>query len=358
VFAAGGFDAIIGNPPWISYAGRAAQPLDDELFEFYKRSNAAFFGYRNLQGLFVHRAATLLRPGGRLGLVVPTSMSDLKGYEPSRRAHDAWCDVDAELPDFGDRFDDVFQPCMGLFSTRRREKAPAAGAAWPLERRDMDDRAAALLARLDALPKLPSACFGERGFQTMHDDVRKLRAFADPALPGEVGLRIGSDVAPFLRRAPTFRCDPRVFGARFRPEEEWRAVSVLLRQTARYPMACLADGQPFRNSVLAGFATDALPAPLLAAYLNSSPVRWFHFMRHRDARQGMPQLKIAHLRALPSPAADPAIRAALLDLGATLALRNDGIRPDEQRALDDLAADLLHLDASDRALVRAWAAAL
>ena len=103
-----GFDAIVGNPPWVSYAGRAAQPLDDDLFDLYQRSSPAFFGYRNLQGLFVHRAATLLRPGGRLGLVVPTSMCDLGGYEPSRRAHDELCEVDGELPDFGDRFEDVF----------------------------------------------------------------------------------------------------------------------------------------------------------------------------------------------------------------------------------------------------------
>src|SRR5262249_33441912 len=30
VFAAGGFDACVGNPPWVAYVGRAAQPLPPE----------------------------------------------------------------------------------------------------------------------------------------------------------------------------------------------------------------------------------------------------------------------------------------------------------------------------------------
>lgn len=357
VMRRGGFDAIVGNPPWISYAGRAAHPLDEELHAFYLRTSPAFFGYRNLQALFVHRAATLLRAGGRLGLVIPTSMSDLGGYEPSRRAHDVLCEVDASLPDFGDRFDDVFQPCMGLFSTRRASDATdATGAPWPLERSDLDARAAALLSKLDALPKLPPATFGERGYQSNREDVAHLRRFDDAAREGDVELRIGSDVTPFRRLSPSFRCDPRALAGRFRREEEWRAVSVLIRQTARFPMACVSDGLAFRNSVLAAFATEELPAEMLAAYLNASPVRWFHYVRHRDARQGMPQLKIAHLRALPSPGDDRAKRGALLALGKALSDRNDGARPEEQRALDDLVSDLLGLDAEERAIVRAWIA--
>ena len=369
----GGFDAIVGNPPWVSYAGRAAQPLDPELFELYARSSPAFFGYRNLQGLFVHRTATLLRPGGRLGLVVPTSMSDLGGYEPSRRAHDGLCVVDAELPDFGDRFEGVFQPCMGLLSTRRAgvEVAPAApskgrrsagpigarAAPWPLERRDLDARSRGLLARLDGLPKVPAEMFGERGFQSTGDDRRLLsRANEGEGAAGEIGLRVGSDVGAFRRKPPSYRCDPRAFGARFRSAAEWGEVRVLIRQTARFPMACLSDGLPFRNSVLAGFETEGVPAGLLVAYLCSAPVRWFHYVRHRDARQGMPQIKIVHLRSLPAPRGDAGTVAALAEIGALLAARNDGARPEEQCSIDDLAGDLLGLDAADRAIVTSWAA--
>ena len=362
VFAAGGFDAFVGNPPWVAYVGRAAQPIADELRDYFTGTSPAFSGYRTLQGLFVHRAATLLRPGGRLGLVLPTSMSDLSGYEPARRAHDALCACDDALPDFGDRaFEGVFQPSMGLLSTRRADPAPVSRAGpWPLARSDLDPDAAALLDYLCALPPLPPHLFGERGFQTTADDVRHLRPFTLLGAPDAAGaagathVRTGSDIEPFLRRPPRFSCDPAVFGGRFRPEADWKAVRLLIRQTARYPIAALSDGAAFRNSILAGFADERHSEHFLLAWLNSTPIRWFHYMRHRDARQGMPQVKIAHLRALPAPPADTPAVQALAALGRALGERNAGITPADQEEIDRLAADALALDERARAKVAAW----
>ncbi|MBI4703855.1 MAG: N-6 DNA methylase [Deltaproteobacteria bacterium] len=358
VFAArGGFDAFVGNPPWISYAGRAAQPLAADLRDFY-RSSPAFAGFRNLQSLFVVRCAALLRPAGRLGFVLPTAMSDLGGYEPSRRAHDALCVCDDELPDFGQgAFAGVFQPCMALLSTRRARRAPIERAGpWPLGRADLDRDARALLERLAARPCLPPELFGERGFQTSGDDVTKLHALAGPRGEIATSLRVGGDIEPFLRRPPRLYCDPSLFGRRFRPAAQWTGVRLLIRQTARFPLVALSDGLAFRNSILAGFGDERWSEHFLAAYLNSSPLRFFHYLRQRDARQGMPQVKIAHLRALPAP--DPSSRAVreLERLGRRLGERNSGLAGSEQADLDGLAADALGLGAADRARVREWAA--
>jgi hypothetical protein len=362
VFAEGprGFDAIVGNPPWVSYAGRAAQPLARDLRDFYATESPAFFGYRNLQGVFVHRAATLLRPGGRLGLVLPTSMSDLGGYAPSRRAHDALCACDDDLPDFGDEaFEGVFQPSMGLFSTRRPAPvALEAAGPWPLERDDLDEVTRALLDRLGALPRLPPHLFGERGFQTTGDDVSRLHELPGPEGPFTTGVRVGGDIEPFLRRPPQLYCDPGAFGGRFRPEAAFEAVKLLIRQTARYPMVALSDGKAFRNSILAGFADEDHSAHLLLAYLNSAPIRWFHYMRHRDARQGMPQMKIAHLRALPAPPRRSPVSTALERIGREMGERNTGASPAEQEVIDGLVADALGLDPAARARIAGWAAAV
>jgi hypothetical protein len=81
-------------------------------------------------------------------------------------------------------------------------------------------------------------------------------------------------------------------------------------------------------------------------------------MRHRDARQGMPQLKIGHLRALPAPPRGAPARAALERMGRELGERNAGISVAEQDALDGLAADALDLPAAARARIAAWAAAV
>jgi len=355
IFARGGFDAFVGNPPWVSYAGKAAQPLDDDLRRLHGKTNPAFAGFRNLQGLFVRHCADLLRPSGRIGFVLPTSMSDLGGYEPTRRAHDELAACDDDLPDFGDVFEGVFQPSMGLLSTRRSAPITLSQAdPWPLSRPHLDAESRALLDRLAALPKLPPHLFGERGFQTNGDDAARLHEREGPedALPE--GLRVGGDVEPFLRKRPRLYCDPRVFGARFRHAHEWQSVRLLIRQTARFPMVALSDGAAFRNSVLAAFEDDTFCAFFLLAWLNASPLRWYHYMRHRDARQGMPQMKITHLRALPAPPSD-AHKAELASLGRALGERNGGIAEDEQRALDELACRALDLDERECATIARWA---
>ncbi|HTQ08294.1 MAG TPA: N-6 DNA methylase [Polyangiaceae bacterium] len=341
----GGFDAFVGNPPWVSYAGRAAQPLAPALRNAYARFEA-FHGYKNLQGLFVERAARLLRPGGRLGFVLPSSMSELAGYRPTRRAHDRLCAPDALLPDLGaDAFDGVFQPCMVLRSTRRAVPlGDVPELPWPVERPDLDRVARALIDKL-ARPPLPPALFGERGLQSTGEDGAHL--VAAPSERHSVPLRSGSDVEAFGLKAPSAHADPAWFGTRLRATDDWARVRFLVRQTARVPVAALSDGVGFRNSLLAGFEDAEHSAAFLVAYLNSTPIRWLHYARHRDARQGMPQLKIAHLRATPAPPTR-ALVDALETFGAELSSRGRGIFAKEQTELDELVADAFELDREER----------
>lgn len=257
-----GFDAVFGNPPWASYAGRATQPLEPRTKGYYATCYASFAGYRNLQGMFVERAARLLRRHGRLGLLIPSSMSEQQGYGPTPVAHDALCDCDAALPDIGNgAFIGVFQPCMVLRSTRR-----------------------------------------------------------------SVDRNI---------------------------EESWAAVRVLIRQTARVPTAVLSDGVAFRNSILAGFESVDYPASFLVAYINSTPIRWLHYMRHRDARQGMPQMKIGHLRSIPAPPSRDLV-PTVVELGAALSERNAGIGAAERVLIDSVVAEMFGLTPDERVLIERW----
>lgn len=344
--ARGGFDAIVGNPPWVAYAGRAAQPISPALHAYFRSRYAAFAGYRTLHGVFVSRAARALRPGGRLGLVVPTSMADLAGYAPVRRAHDALAVPDVDLPDYGaDAFDGVFQPAMAILSTRRPEPIEPPDAEWPIARDELDGITRAILDRCARHPRVPPTCFGERGFQTSRGDVAKLAK--EPDSRRSLGLRVGRDVRPFEVAPPSLFADPRDLGGRLKDAQAWRDVGGYVRQTARYPMAARADGTPFRNSILAVFDSPDLPIDGLLAYLNAWPIRFYHYMRFRDARQGMPQIKIGHLRSLPLPSGRDWI-AALADCGRRLADRNQGIDADSQARIDGLVADAWELDPRER----------
>jgi hypothetical protein len=119
-------------------------------------------------------------------------------------------------------------------------------------------------------------------------------------------------------------------------------------------MAALSDGAGFRNSLLAGFDDASYPAPFLVAYLNSTPIRWLHYMRHRDARNGMPQLKIQHLRSLPAPP-NPRLVAELERAGTELSSRNRGVETGEQRALDRRVAEAFELTAREEERMFGWA---
>ncbi len=351
-----GADAFVGNPPWVSFVGRAAQPLDPATRARFGAVFTAFAGYRNLQGLFLEHASELVRPGGRVAFLVPSSMAEQQGYAPTRRALDRHCAIDQQLVDVGeDAFEGVFQPCM-ILSATRRAIGPAATphapstAAWPVERPDLDDEDRALLARLAALPPLPPHMFGERGVQTSGDDVADMARERDARRT--MPLRAGGDIEAFLRRPPGRFADPTRFPPRFRGGA-WGEVAVVVRQTAPFPIAAQSDGLPFRNSLLAAFAGADASRELLVAWLNASPIRWHHHMRFRDARQGMPQVKVAHLRAVPAPV-DRAAVAALEAIGARLSLGNEGIDDAAQAALDAVAADALALGAGERTLIERW----
>ncbi len=113
VFAAGderpasdaGFDAVIGNPPWEMLradtggadARRDARGRSQALVRYTRRS-----GHYTLQGgghvnqyqLFVERSRQLVRPGGRLGVILPSGIESDIGSTELRRALLDSCRID------------------------------------------------------------------------------------------------------------------------------------------------------------------------------------------------------------------------------------------------------------------------
>jgi hypothetical protein len=283
-------------------------------------------------------------------------MSELAGYAATRRAHDRLCAPDAELPDIGEGgFPGVFQPCMILLSTRRAaplDETPPL--PWALERPDLDAEARSLLAKLER-PPLPSHLFGERGLQSTGEDLEHLAR--EPDDRHTVPLRCGSDIEAFQLGSASYHADPAWFGGRLRSPDIWQRVRFVVRQTARAPIAALSDGNGFRNSLLAGFEDADYPASFLVAYLNSAPIRWAHYVRHRDARNGMPQMKIAHLRSLPAPP-DRGLVVELARAGREISSRNRGVEASEQVALDERVGAAFALSSRELERIRRWAAEL
>ena len=348
-----GFNAVIGNPPWVLYVGKGSRPIDAREKAFLEAQFARGAKPLSTHGLFAALSGRLCQPGSRVALILPTSVADATRYSEVRAAHNELCQPESGLPEFGeDAFNEVFQPCMGLISTRRSTPNPSdTGEPWSLAQADMDPWVRELIAQLDAHPKLPASLFGERGYRSCAADRGKFEKLRAPRPPLDVPLYEGTSVREFELLPPTAFGD----GARLPnvlPAKKWQEVDVFIRQTAKYPIASPSARVAFRNSIIAGFAQPPFTLGSLLAYLNSTPVRWYHYHKQRDAQQGMPQVKVGHLRVLPAP--DESVLPELETIGRTLAERGNGITSEERAELDTLVAKGLRIEASAFERVRAW----
>lgn len=362
-----GFDILIGNPPWVAFAGRAAQPLEPALRAGYARAYSAMRGYPTLHGMFVERAAELA-PHGTLALLLPSPVADLDGYRAVRRAVSARHVVREPLLELGqDAFESVVQPCF-LLVADADARAVESDRAWHLAERQRAATTAEavevpeLLRLLAGAPALPRELFREMGFQSSGAVSRTLflRASAPDALH-RYPLLEGRDVFEFRQGEPRLflRADPELLrraGARLRAAEDYQRVGFVVRQTAKMPIAALHRGLPFRNSLLAGLGVDGISAELAVALLNSALYRALHLAARRDARQAaFPQVKLAHLRALPRPPACPALcdRIAELARRATTA----GVSAELRSELDAAVFDLFAVPVDHRRALLGWLAA-
>ena len=73
----GSFDYVVGNPPY-----RKVSPLSSALRETFQ---ASLYGHPNAYGMFLHAGIEMLRPGGRLGYIVPRSMLSGLYFQNLRR---------------------------------------------------------------------------------------------------------------------------------------------------------------------------------------------------------------------------------------------------------------------------------
>ena len=74
----GGFDAIVGNPPWEMLRAESGSASAHAALACFARVSGLYHaperGHLNQYQLFVERALSLLRPGGRMGLLVPSGL--------------------------------------------------------------------------------------------------------------------------------------------------------------------------------------------------------------------------------------------------------------------------------------------
>lgn len=76
ILAAGGFDVIVGNPPYVKYR---------EVKDRYSVRDLASLPCGDLYAFCTEKALRLLRPGGRIGEIVPISLFGTDGFQSLQR---------------------------------------------------------------------------------------------------------------------------------------------------------------------------------------------------------------------------------------------------------------------------------
>jgi hypothetical protein len=341
VFAQGGFDVVMGNPPYLSFGGRHAVGISAELRRYY----AAHYesgGWPTAHSLFLERSVKLLSRRF-VSFVVPDQVGHLGGYRSAREIAQREAGL-VEVRYWGERvFRGVTTPALTIVLDKESK-----GVATELIDRDGLSRraifrpgepwsvspASALIARLRRRSFSLGKLVGDCGIRTTAAkeqvvDWPTSEGNAVPVLEGKLVDRYGCRpprVAVRLDSAhPLFVSGP----------ERYRAVSFVIRQTASYPIVGPREhALYFRNSLLALFPpSGGVDVLYLVALLNSKLLRFVYTETVREAQQRtFPQVKIKALQSLPlrkldlAHAGEKRRHDALVELvGDALAARKTGI---------------------------------
>ncbi len=307
-----GFDAVVGNPPYLSFSGRQARHLCPESRRYYSKRFGAE-GWPTLHGYFVRRAIELSR--GTVSLIVPDQVAHLDGYAPLRR----WGVQHAHLREvryWGEAvFGKVVTPALTFTAARSGQGetsiVPVQGQGVRVSIRDSDPWVAPSAGR-NLLVKLASQSRGlgdlvaDPGVHTGNCS-RRLIVRREAAPPDAVPVLEGRQVGKYRCDAPTkrLRLDYKTKAGEYftiRPVERYRDARFVIRQTARYPIVGpRRNAEYFRNSLLALYAPrDGTDVRYLVGLLNSRLMRFAHEQGVQEAKQrAFPQVKVRSLRALP-----------------------------------------------------------
>jgi len=323
VLEEGGFDLVIGNPPYLSYSGRHAAKLTPGLRTYYE-AHYDFSGWPSAHGLFIQRALGLLSRRF-VAFIVPAQVGHLDRYAPTRRAIDTEGGL-RQVHYWGeDVFDGVVTPSVSFVSDKQHrglvEVATPGAPSHPLERPEPESPwrivpGAAVLAKMKADAWYLGKEVGDPGVHT-GNSAKRLIHNAQDALPSDLPVLEGKQVFRYrcarpkkVLRADYVPVDAEYF--RISREARYKDAAFVIRQTAAFPtVGPRRHATYFRNSLLALYAA---PAPLDTHYvvglLNSSLLRFAYRAQVEEAGQrAFPQVKVKSLRALPLKRIDPACLA-------------------------------------------------
>jgi hypothetical protein len=127
----GGFDAVVGNPPFQSQLGRATARSAADRRHLRQRFGPAVRAYTDTAWLFLLVGCELARPGGRVVLVEPQSVVAARDAVTVRDAVDRQAHLRELWVDDGRVFAAAVRVCAPVLERRHPSSAPESQAAAP-----------------------------------------------------------------------------------------------------------------------------------------------------------------------------------------------------------------------------------
>lgn len=345
-FAAGGFDLVIGNPPFASFGGREARALDPSLRAYLEARHGAF-RWPALHGWFLATAARLWARD-LIAFVLPEQLLHLDGYGDVRAVVDDRFEVQAARLLDNATFGEAVAPTATVIFRRRAEASETAGGArgpWIAPSRPQ------ALARILERGTSLRGWFIDCGVRTTSraTQVRRIAAAHDDGHTW-VPVLEGKDIGLWRTEPP--RVAVRLgAGVHVAPTERYERVSYVVRQTAAYPICARKLGAlHFRNSLLGVTTPASAPCDVryVVAFLNSRLGRYLYAtLVQESAQRVFPQVKLGALARLPirMPVGDDerARHDRIVELAeARFALAHDDATAQELEASIDAAIDAMH----------------
>lgn len=408
VFARGGFDIVIGNPPWLR-SERIPPQLRARLTGRYRWWRSRGRGYGNgpdLAVAFVERGLELAAPGGVLSMLVPAKITSA-GYGAAARHALAGSTTLRAVADLTGRPESAFDATVYPLALIASKASPPpghrvrsslalgggdsvqqsdlrGGAPWILVRNRAQDVIAALQRNHPQVGERVVCHLGlktgaNRLFLNPPDDLepevlrwairgRDLRPFScrrrtrllwtheangQPRrdLPQRAAAYLNRHLAE-LRARGDFKRGPPWAVFRARPAvARYRVVwPDLARQLSAAALTTIRDLEQIPlNSCYVAPARSAAEARRLAAWLNSTWVRAAARVGAVPAASGFARFNAGAVARLPLPA------AAMKDAGLDRLARAGRSGEVSQEELDDLVARHLGLSSSDQSALRGLA---
>ncbi len=385
IMRAGGFDAVIGNPPY----GGSASP---EQIAYYRRHYSSAATSCDSFGLFIEQSSSVLRPAGLFGMIVQSawvsspSFASLRELFVSRFRPAAFATMPYDVFNaYVDTVVVIAERLPGGKTLRGLSQAPVRLVVFPPRHRilsleefesyskqadatrwvsggrnqfavTLSDREHAIIERVKACgAKFSDVADIQRGVTPFHVSSQPPSVSACAAFDGTVRrCRLQRGQPAFIRYDETL--------AEYKPPRYFRGPRLLLREliSRQFRLQAVFVDEDFvtnksmQSLLLAAPQYDIL---YLSGLLNSRLLSWYFLsMQSVGRRDDFPKIVLKQTRELPFRAIDSqdAAEKAQHDrmvflVGQMLALHRDA---DAARAATDKAMLQRHIEARDRDIDR------